>query len=79
MKDPIQEQKLYYAARAPEYENGDAVHRGRKPVGSGVERRRLRDGREFDIVKHYRGPADFPHLDLRITANGHFIYGGGRP
>ena len=59
--------------------SGDAVHRGRNPVGSGVERRRLYDGREFDIVKHYRGPADFPHLDLRITANGHFIYGGGRP
>ena len=59
--------------------SGDPVHRGRNPVGSGVERRRLYDGREFDIVKHYRGPADFPHLDLRITANGHFIYGGGRP
>ena len=32
-----------------------------------------------DIVKHYRTPGDFPHLDLHTTANGYFIYGGGRP
>ena len=58
---------------------GDPVHKGREQVDAGVERRRLYDGREFDIVKHYRTPEDFPHLDLRVTANGHFIYGGGRP
>ena len=58
---------------------GDPVHKGREHVDAGVERRRLYDGREFDIVKHYRTPEDFPHLDLRVTANGHFIYGGGRP
>ena len=75
MRDLLEEQKRYVDNNV----SGDAVHRGRNPVGSGVERRRLYDGREFDIVKHYRGPADFPHLDLRITANGHFIYGGGRP
>jgi demethylmenaquinone methyltransferase/2-methoxy-6-polyprenyl-1,4-benzoquinol methylase len=44
---------------------------------SGVETRRLADGREFRIVKRYRTSADFPWLDLRETANGHFLYGGG--
>ena len=58
---------------------GDPVHRGRERVDAGVERRRLNDGREFDIVKHYRTPADFPHLDLHVTKNGHFVYGGGTP
>ena len=58
---------------------GDPVHRGRERVDDGVERRRLNDGREFDIVKHYRTPADFPHLELHVTTNGHFIYGGGTP
>jgi demethylmenaquinone methyltransferase/2-methoxy-6-polyprenyl-1,4-benzoquinol methylase len=58
---------------------GDPIHRGRERVDAGVERRRLYDGREFDIVKHYRTPADFPHLGLRVTGNGHFIYGGGTP
>ena len=56
---------------------GDPVHEGRERVDAGVERRQLSDGREFDIVKHYRAPSDFPHLDLHVTANGHFIYGGG--
>jgi len=56
---------------------GDAAHRSRGRVVAGVERRQLSDGREFDIVKHYRTPADFPHLDLHVTTNGHFIYGGG--
>ena len=56
---------------------GDAAHRSRGRVAAGVERRQLSDGREFDIVKHYRTPADFPHLDLHVTTNGHFIYGGG--
>jgi SAM-dependent methyltransferase len=58
---------------------GDGVHRGSERVDAGVERRRLYDGREFDIVKHYRTPADFPHLDLEVTGNGYFIYGGGTP
>ena len=56
---------------------GDPTHRGRARVDDGVERRQLSDGRKFDIVKHYRTPGDFPHLDLRVTTNGHFIYGGG--
>jgi demethylmenaquinone methyltransferase/2-methoxy-6-polyprenyl-1,4-benzoquinol methylase len=56
---------------------GDPVHKGRTRVDTGVERRQLSDGREFDIVKHYRTPADLPQLDLHVTANGHFIYGGG--
>jgi demethylmenaquinone methyltransferase/2-methoxy-6-polyprenyl-1,4-benzoquinol methylase len=56
---------------------GDPVHKGRERVGTGVERRQLSDGREFDIVKHYRTPEAFPHLDLHVTTNGHFIYGGG--
>jgi demethylmenaquinone methyltransferase/2-methoxy-6-polyprenyl-1,4-benzoquinol methylase len=58
---------------------GDPVHNGRTRVDDGIERRQLSDGREFDIVKHYRTPADLPHLDLHVTANGHFIYGGGTP
>jgi demethylmenaquinone methyltransferase/2-methoxy-6-polyprenyl-1,4-benzoquinol methylase len=58
---------------------GDSVHKGREPIEPGVERRRLYDGREFDIVKHYRVPSDFPHLDLHVTTNGYFIYGGGTP
>ena len=56
---------------------GDPTHRGRARVDAGVERRQLSDGREFDIVKHYRTPADFPHLELHVTMNGHFIHGGG--
>ena len=48
-------------------------------MGDEVARRSLADGREFDIVKHYRVPGDFPHLDLHVTTNGHFIYGGGTP
>jgi demethylmenaquinone methyltransferase/2-methoxy-6-polyprenyl-1,4-benzoquinol methylase len=44
---------------------------------TGVELRRLSDGREFQIVKRYRTPEDFPGLDLRLTANRCFIYGGG--
>jgi demethylmenaquinone methyltransferase/2-methoxy-6-polyprenyl-1,4-benzoquinol methylase len=56
---------------------GDPVHATLSH--SGVETRRLQDGREFRIVKRYRTPADFPELDLRVTANGHFLYGGGVP
>ena len=58
---------------------GDLIHKGRERVDTGVERRQLADGREFDIVKHYRTPDDFPHLELQVTANGHFVYGGGNP
>jgi hypothetical protein len=58
---------------------GDPIHKGRERVDTGVERRQLADGREFDIVKHYRTPDDFPHLELHVTANGHFVYGGGAP
>jgi demethylmenaquinone methyltransferase/2-methoxy-6-polyprenyl-1,4-benzoquinol methylase len=58
---------------------GDPVHNGRARVDDGVERRQLYDGREFDIVKHYRTPADFPHLDLHVAANRYFVYGGGTP
>ena len=54
---------------------GDPVHA--KLSDTGVETRRLADGREFKIVKRYRTPDDFPWLDLRETANGHFLYGGG--
>ena len=54
---------------------GDPAHASLSRTG--VERRRLADGREFDIVKRYRGPEELPGLDVRITANGHFLYGGG--
>jgi SAM-dependent methyltransferase len=57
--------------------SSDPAHTSRSQTG--IERRRLYDGREFDIVKRYRTPKDFPHLDLRVTSNGHFIYGGGKP
>ena len=53
----------------------DSTHTSR--AQSGVEMRRLGDGREFRIVKHYRDAADLPGLDLRVTENGHFLYGGG--
>jgi demethylmenaquinone methyltransferase/2-methoxy-6-polyprenyl-1,4-benzoquinol methylase len=54
---------------------GDSAHISGS--GDGVEMRRLADGREFRIVKHYRSVADLPGLDLRVAANGHFLYGGG--
>jgi demethylmenaquinone methyltransferase/2-methoxy-6-polyprenyl-1,4-benzoquinol methylase len=54
---------------------GDPAHATLSDTG--VETRRLADGREFRIVKRYRTPDDFPWLDLRETANGHFLYGGG--
>ncbi len=52
---------------------------------SPIERRRLADGREFDIVKRYWDPQELESLvaplgftlDLRVTANGQFLYGGG--
>ena len=54
---------------------GDPVHASLSRTG--VEKRRLADGREFEIVKRYRTPEELPGLDVRITANGHFLYGGG--
>jgi SAM-dependent methyltransferase len=54
---------------------GDPAHTSLSTTG--VEKRRLNDGREFQIVKRYRTPEDFPELDLRTTANEHFLYGGG--
>jgi demethylmenaquinone methyltransferase/2-methoxy-6-polyprenyl-1,4-benzoquinol methylase len=54
---------------------GDPAHTSLSATG--VEKRTLYDGREFEIVKRYRTPEDFPELDLRVTANRHFLYGGG--
>jgi SAM-dependent methyltransferase len=47
------------------------------PSHSGVEIRRVAEGREFQIVKRYRTPDELPGLDVRLTANGCFLYGGG--
>jgi demethylmenaquinone methyltransferase/2-methoxy-6-polyprenyl-1,4-benzoquinol methylase len=58
---------------------GDPAHTD--PSGTGMETRRLADGREFRIVKRYWSPAKLaervPGLDVRVTANGAFLYGGG--
>jgi demethylmenaquinone methyltransferase/2-methoxy-6-polyprenyl-1,4-benzoquinol methylase len=51
-----------------------------------VETRTLADGREYDIVKRRWLPETLAQrvaplgfeLDLRVTANGHFLVGGGR-
>ncbi|HET8528858.1 MAG TPA: methyltransferase domain-containing protein [Gaiellaceae bacterium] len=51
-----------------------------------VETRTVADGREFRIVKKHWRPDELAgrvrplgfELDLRATANGHFVYGGGR-
>jgi SAM-dependent methyltransferase len=51
----------------------------------GKQVRRLADGREFNIIKHYWMPDQLRarllslgfSLDLRLTANHHFLYGGG--
>jgi hypothetical protein len=43
----------------------------------GTSLRQVADGREFRIVKRYRTPEELPWLDLRITANRNFMYGGG--
>jgi SAM-dependent methyltransferase len=48
--------------------------------------RQLSDGRAFAIVKRYWNPGELAarvrrlgfELDLQNTANGHFLYGGGR-
>ena len=61
------------------------------PTGIGGEGerqlRQLADGREFTIVKRYWPPEELAarvsplgfQLDLRITANGNFLFGGGSP
>jgi len=63
---------------------GDAAHTGTAQA-DGEETRSLADGRTFRIVKRrwrpdeleeYVRPLGFA-LDLRDTANGHFLYGGG--
>jgi SAM-dependent methyltransferase len=53
-------------------------------TGDGRQVRRLADGREFNIVKHYWMPDELRarllplgfSLDLRLTVNDHFLYGG---
>ena len=58
--------------------------RGRS-AGSEHERRQLSDGREYRIVKRYWSPETLAarvrplgfELDLRVTANHHFLVGGG--
>jgi len=63
---------------------GDTAHTGTAQA-DGEETRSLADGRTFRIVKRrwrpdeleeYVRPLGFA-LDLRDTANGHFLYGGG--
>jgi demethylmenaquinone methyltransferase/2-methoxy-6-polyprenyl-1,4-benzoquinol methylase len=63
---------------------GDAAHTGTGQAGE-EETRSLSDGRTFRIVKRRWRPAELAErvsslgfeLDLRDTANGHFLYGGG--
>lgn len=63
---------------------GDPAHASRKT--SRTERRTVADGREFEIVKRWWLPDELEarlkplgfELDLRVTANGSFLYGGGR-
>lgn len=63
---------------------GDAAHTGTDQAGW-EETRSLADGRTFRIVKRRWSPAELAarvrplgfELDLRDTANGHFLYGGG--
>jgi len=58
----------------------------REPGGGEEETRTLSDGREFRIVKRFWTPEGLarrvrPHgfeLELHETANGQFLYGGGR-
>ena len=62
---------------------GDARHL--VSAGGEVARRRLSDGREFDIVKRFWEPAELEReaaavgwrLDVRTTANGYFIAATG--
>jgi demethylmenaquinone methyltransferase/2-methoxy-6-polyprenyl-1,4-benzoquinol methylase len=63
---------------------GDTAHTGTDQSG-GEETRSLADGRTFRIVKRRWAPGELAarvrplgfQLDLRDTANGHFLYGGG--
>jgi SAM-dependent methyltransferase len=58
---------------------------GGDATGDGKQVRRLADGREFNIVKHYWTPDQLRarllplgiSLDLALTANQHFLYGSG--
>ena len=62
---------------------GDSSHLVRSD--GEVTRRRLSDGREFDIVKRFWTPADLERevealgwrLTVRTTANGYFIFASG--
>jgi SAM-dependent methyltransferase len=64
---------------------GDTAHTGTDQAG-GEETRSLVDGRTFRIVKRRWPPDELGErvrplgfeLDLRDTANGHFLVGGGR-
>jgi SAM-dependent methyltransferase len=63
---------------------GDTAHTGTDQA-DGEETRSLSDGRTFRIVKRRREPDELAErvrslgfaLDLRDSANGHFVYGGG--
>ena len=63
---------------------GDAAHTGTDQA-DGEETRSLADGRTFRIVKRRWRPEELAKrvaplgfaLDLRDSANGHFLYGGG--
>ena len=63
---------------------GDTAHTGTAQA-VGEETRSLSDGREFRIVKRRWRPDELAErvrplgfeLDLEVTANGHFVYGGG--
>ena len=64
---------------------GDRAHTG---IAAGRERelRRIADGREFEIVKRRWEPEELAarvapfglELDLAVSANGHFLFGGGQ-
>ncbi|HEY2310822.1 MAG TPA: class I SAM-dependent methyltransferase [Gaiellaceae bacterium] len=85
--------KLVRAALAPggrvflvDSAAGDGAHTGTDQDGW-EETRSLADGRTFRIVKRRWSPAELAacvrplgfDLDLRDTANGHFLYGSGGP
>jgi demethylmenaquinone methyltransferase/2-methoxy-6-polyprenyl-1,4-benzoquinol methylase len=63
---------------------GDTAHTGTDQA-EGEETRSLADGRTFRIVKRRRRPDELAErvrplgfeFELRDTANGHFLYGGG--
>jgi demethylmenaquinone methyltransferase/2-methoxy-6-polyprenyl-1,4-benzoquinol methylase len=63
---------------------GDTAHTGTDQA-DGEETRSLADGRTFRIVKRRWAPAELAQrvrplgfeLELRDSANGHFLYGGG--